>query len=158
GGLFKAIKSVSGALGLARQELESLQRVKAIRHPFILSLERVELDGDLLLIVMELADKSLHDLFLECRKLGMTGLPRKELLGLLREGGGALEWMPSPQGAQPRAAKPQTLFLVSTPLKGAAFGRVGSLRERGCDTPRPPAGATPLYAPPELLRGVVSRH
>jgi eukaryotic-like serine/threonine-protein kinase len=73
GGLLKAIKFVSGgadtldADNAAQQELESLEHVKGIRHPFMLSMERVDVcDGDLL-IVMELADGSLHDVWTEHR-------------------------------------------------------------------------------------------
>src|SRR5579871_195800 len=65
GGLFKAVKFVpnqEGQEGPANQEQEALQRVKAIRHPFILSLERVEVVENVLVIVMELADKSLNTL------------------------------------------------------------------------------------------------
>src|SRR5947199_8017252 len=62
GGLFKAIKFVYGDLnGLegdgaqAEEELRAIERVKAIRHPFLLSMDRVEcLDGELM-IVTELA-------------------------------------------------------------------------------------------------------
>src|SRR5688572_28977644 len=88
GGLFKAVKFVNGKLdsidaqeGIwAEQELDALQRVKSIRHPFILSMERVEtIDGELV-IVMELADKSLHDRLLECQSAGLPGIPREELL------------------------------------------------------------------------------
>src|SRR5258708_6496369 len=49
GGLCKAIKSLIGRLdqldggGSARQELDALKRVKNIRHPFVLSMERVEI-------------------------------------------------------------------------------------------------------------------
>src|SRR6059058_3497762 len=63
GGLFKAIKAVNGNEGdgfLANQELGALQLVKAIRHPFIVSLERVEVIDRVLLIVMELADRNLE--------------------------------------------------------------------------------------------------
>jgi serine/threonine protein kinase len=91
GGLFKAIKFVYGASALdlagapADEELEAIQRVKAIRHPFLLSMERVEvIDGELV-IVLELADKSLHDLLAEHRRAGRRGLPRAEALGYLRE-------------------------------------------------------------------------
>src|SRR5262245_60299461 len=56
GGLFKAIKFVFGELGsigdnsaTAEQELQSLQRVKLIRHPFLLSVERVEIIRDQLI-------------------------------------------------------------------------------------------------------------
>src|SRR5687767_10132395 len=66
GGLFKAIKFVyaSGDTSEAeecnvRQELEAIQRVKDIRHPFLLSMDRVEVQGHELLVVMELADKNL---------------------------------------------------------------------------------------------------
>src|SRR5437763_4971043 len=60
GGLHKAVKFVfgdpdglEGDSAPAEEELSALQHVKAIRHPFLLSLERVEvLDGDLV-IVME---------------------------------------------------------------------------------------------------------
>src|SRR5215204_1306553 len=77
GGLFKAIKFVaatSDALqdGSCRsaEELRAVQRIKDIRHPFLISMERVEVtDGDLV-IVMELADKSLDDLLAECQDAG----------------------------------------------------------------------------------------
>src|SRR3954451_10257851 len=63
GGLFKAVKFVGGADDgscPAAQELEALQRVKALRHPFILSLDRVEVLDGVLVIIMELADRSLQ--------------------------------------------------------------------------------------------------
>src|SRR5437660_7555115 len=88
GGLIKAIKAVNGNNGnfqLANQELEALNLVKAIRHPFILSLERVELVGGVLLIIMELADKNLQVLHAEARTRGLAGVPREQLLGLLAE-------------------------------------------------------------------------
>src|SRR5205809_3999877 len=66
GGLHKAIKFVHGSDGLlgnelcgAEQELRALQHVKSIRHPFLLSLDRVEHVRGELVIVMELADRSL---------------------------------------------------------------------------------------------------
>ena len=45
----------------AEQELQALNRVKTIRHPFILSLERVDIIDGQLIIVMELADRNLLD-------------------------------------------------------------------------------------------------
>src|SRR6516164_681867 len=74
GGLLKAIKFVSGGEDQAkdggaqlRQEYDAFQQVKSIRHPFLLSLERVELVGNELIMVMELADRQLGDRFTECR-------------------------------------------------------------------------------------------
>src|SRR6516225_9069419 len=72
GGLCKAIKFVGGGTfddreGFVEQEYQALQRVKAIRHPFLLSMDRVERHGEELLIVMELADRSLQDVYDEYR-------------------------------------------------------------------------------------------
>ena len=46
----------------AEQELKALSRVTTVRHPYILSLERFDIIDGQLIIVMELADRSLHDL------------------------------------------------------------------------------------------------
>src|SRR5262249_43906554 len=77
GGIFKAIKFVYGNLNSldvdgarAEQEFKALNQVKEVRHPFILSLDRIEeIEGELC-IVMELADKSLYDVFVECQAAG----------------------------------------------------------------------------------------
>ena len=83
GGIYKAIKFVFGNLQgseneavRAEQELAALERVKNIRHPFLVNVERVEqIEGELV-IVMELADKDLRDLLNEYRANGQVGIPR----------------------------------------------------------------------------------
>src|SRR5262245_834057 len=78
GGLLKAIKIVQGdaraggpdAPLLAAQELKALRRVQAIRHPYLLSIDRYDVIDGRLFIVMELADGSLWDRFRECRGRG----------------------------------------------------------------------------------------
>jgi serine/threonine protein kinase len=167
GGLFKAIKFVYGDLHSlvtsnvrAEEELRAIQRIKAIRHPFVLSLDRVEvIDGDLV-IVMELADKSLHDLLCEYRQRGLPGVPRGELLGYLREAAEALDLMNQQHGLQHLDVKPQNLFLVSNHVKVADFGLVQSLQARGeRDGSSPGLGTvTPTYASPEAFRGILSPH
>jgi serine/threonine protein kinase len=163
GGLFKAIKFVSGNLrdldghaSLARQELDALERIKAIRHPFILSMDRIEvIDGELT-IVMELADKSLHDVLAECQAAGLPGVPREELFSYLLEAAEALDLMNFQHGLQHLDVKPRNLFLVSNHLKVADFGLVNGLGEAA--THSPGGGFTPLYAAPEILSGGISRH
>src|SRR5215469_3118487 len=66
GGLLKAIKFVYGNLNSldaegvrAEQERHALNHIKEVRHPFVLSNERIEIVEGELVIVMELADKSL---------------------------------------------------------------------------------------------------
>ncbi len=83
GGFLKAIKFVRGATNaddsqrwLAEQELRALELIKHIRHPFILSVERAELQRGTLIIVMELAERSLADLLMACEGRGERGVPR----------------------------------------------------------------------------------
>src|SRR6476620_3491170 len=83
GGLHKAVKFVPGGGDQLRQEAAAFERVRALRHAFLLSLERVELIGGDLVMVMELADAQLQDRFDECRRQGRRGIPRDELLRYL---------------------------------------------------------------------------
>src|SRR5215510_5305826 len=94
GELTKAIKIVFGNLEdqRAEQELKALRRIKEVRHPFLLSLERIEVVDGQLVIVTELADCSLLERFQECRRNGMAGIPREELLGYLRDAADALDY------------------------------------------------------------------
>jgi serine/threonine protein kinase len=172
GGLFKAIKFVGlhgAAQGpieegrLARQEREALERMKTLRHPFILSLERVEEQDGVLLIIMELADRSLHRLYQEHRHQGQPGLPRDELLGFLLEAAEALDWMNFEHGLQHLDVKPHNLFVISGHVKVADFGLVnqvsaGAESLNGGHLARQGGGVTPIYSAPELLRGTLSRH
>src|SRR6478672_2307027 len=98
GGLHKAIKFVFGTLEMAgdsghraEQELKALSRVKTVRHPYILSLERFDIIDGQLLIVMELADRNLWDRFRECQAAGLPGIPRDELLRYVEETAEALD-------------------------------------------------------------------
>jgi serine/threonine protein kinase len=161
GGLLKAIKFVDGngrRLGedptVAGQELAALQHIKTIRHPFLLSVERVEVVEDDLVIVMELADQSLHDLFRRRRAEGHPGILRTELLRYLAEAAEVLDLLSHGHGLQHLDIKPQNLFLVCQHAKVADFGLVSWLAER--QEASSPAALTcidPLYASPEVFFG-----
>src|SRR5262249_27162941 len=163
GGLLKAVKFVGDASllhsdGTAEQEFQALNRVKAIRHPFLLSMDRVELiDGELVLVT-ELADRSLHDLLVECRAAGKPGVPRAEALAYLREAAEVLDRMNQEYALQHLDVKPSNLFLVARHVKVADFGLVNSLAElHGSETPAVRiGGVSPLYAAPETFLGRLS--
>ncbi len=158
GGLHKAIKFVVsdtfvGDDAQLRQEYEAFQQVKAIRHPFLLSLERVELlDGELVM-VMELADRQLGDRFAECRKDGLPGIPREELVGYLREAAEALDVIGAKYGLQHLDVKPANLFLTAGHVQVGDYGLVSKLDagKTGADN----RGMTPRYAAPEVLAGQI---
>src|SRR6516164_8596348 len=160
GGLFKAIKFVYGNLNSldmdgarAEQELRALERIKEVRHPFVLSLDRIEIVEGELVIVMELADRSLHDLFVECQASGLVGIPRDALLRYVRDAAEALDHMNEKHNLQHLDIKPRNLFLVSDRVKVADFGLVKHLERSGVSGL---GGVTPLYAPPETFSGNIS--
>jgi len=162
GGLLKAIKFVPETAdglddepGPASEEFRSIQYIKSLRHPFLLGMERVELIDRELVIVMELADRSLKDVLDQRREAGHAGLERRELLGYLREAADVLDLLNVQHGLQHLDVKPGNLFVVAGHVKVADFGLVSSLHERG------KAGTlavTPIYAAPEIYAGRVSPH
>jgi serine/threonine protein kinase len=162
GGLRKAAKFVFGDLNSAEedegrpaeQEQKALNRVKSIRHPYILSLERFDVIDGQLIIVMELADRNLWDRFRECRAQGLTGIPRDELLNYMEETAEALDLMNHQHQIQHLDVKPQNIFLVHNHVKVADFG-LAKLMEKEQATVT--GGITPVYAAPETFGGIVSR-
>src|SRR5262249_14355372 len=123
-------------------------------HPFVLSMDRIEVVGGELVIVMELADKSLHDTFTECQGAGLVGVPRDTLLRYLRDAAEALDHMYEKHTLQHLDIKPRNLFLVSDRVKVADFGLVKHLERSGSSGIL--GGVTPLYAPPETFTGKIA--
>jgi serine/threonine protein kinase len=163
GGICKAIKFVQGNADevddrckKAEEELRAVQHIKSIRHPFLLSIDRVEVVQGELLIVTELADQNLHELLQKYRSLGKAGVPREELLAYLREAAEVLDMMNLKFDLQHLDIKPRNLFLVSNHVKVADFGLVNSLA--GASGKLHLGAITPLYASPELFQSKLSRH
>ena len=141
----------------AEEELRAVQHIKSIRHPFLLSMDRVENVGGELVIVTELADQNLDELLQKYRAKGLLGVPRGEILSYLREAAEVLDLMNLKFDLQHLDVKPRNLFLVCNHVKVADFGLVNTLA--GTNDTKVQVGAiTPLYAAPELFLGKLSRH
>jgi serine/threonine protein kinase len=156
GGLAKAVKIIYGNISDSRaeQELRALSRIREVRHPFLLSLDRFETIDDQVVIVMELAEASLLDRFVQCREAGHPGVPRPELLGHLRDAADALDYMNDHHDLQHLDIKPQNLLLVGGRIKVADFGLVKDLQGTSASAT---GGVTPIYAAPEAFDGRVTR-
>src|SRR3954447_4701313 len=108
GGIEKAVKIVYGYYNdeFASQELKSLERIKGVRHPFVLSLERFEIVDGRLAILTELADMSLEQRAQQCRAQGLPGIPREELLGFIADTAEALDFLAERHSLQHLDIKP----------------------------------------------------
>ena len=157
GGVAKAMKIAlieDFDFDLARREFEGLQKVRSVRHPFLLAIDRFEVVGNRLLIVMELADRSLSDRFDECVTQGARGIPRPELIRYLIEAAEVLDTLGAEHGLQHLDIKPTNLLLSSGHVKVADFGLVQP-HATGVSTRS--LAFSPGYAPLELLEGTIHR-
>ncbi|MBN2474240.1 MAG: protein kinase [Pirellulales bacterium] len=157
GGLTKAIKFVYGHLDGERAacELKALNRIKEVRHPFLLSLERIEVVNGQLVIITELADWSLKDRYEECKKTGLPGIPRNELLVYMRDAADALDYMSEKFSLQHLDIKPENLLVVGGRVKVADFGLVKDVHGASVSLM---GGLTLVYASPEVFDGCPSLH
>ena len=152
GGLKKAIKFVHGNIdgNRAAGELKSLQRIRQVNHPFILSLERIEVIEGQLIIVTELAQGSLHDRFIEFREKGFVGIARDKLLAYMRDTADGLDFLCQQHDLQHLDVKPGNLLLVADRVKVADFGLIKDIQSNSLSVM---GGLTPTYAAPEMFDG-----
>ncbi len=157
GGLEKAIKLVFGTItsDRAQRELRSLERLRRVHHPFLLTLERFEVIDSRLMIVTERADEGLDQILARCQLNGLPGIPRDELLNYLTEAADALDHLRERYGLQHLDIKPANLLVLSGHMKVADFGLVKDLSDMEQSIV---GGLTPTYAAPEVFDGKPSIH
>jgi serine/threonine protein kinase len=137
----------------AQRELKSLDQMKNLRHPFLLSTFTWFIDKeDKLCMVMELAERTLTDRFKECKAKGVAGIPREELLRYIADAAEALDFLHK-NNVIHRDIKPTNLLLLQGRVKVADFGVVGLFRE---NQELGTTIGTPLYLAPEVWGGAKS--
>jgi serine/threonine protein kinase len=158
GGIDKAVKLVHGYYDeeLAVQEMKSLERIKDVRHTFLLSLERFDVVDGRLAIITELADMSLEQRAQQCRADGLPGIPREELVRYLTDAAEALDYLAIRHGLQHLDIKPANLLILGDHIKVADFGLVKELTAHTQNSLV--AGMTPSYSSPEMFDDSPSAH
>ena len=153
-GFSVAIKFVNLSGEIGETELRSLNVIKEVRHPHLLSIFRVVRRDDVLVIAMELADRSLLDRFEEAKKEGYEGIPRNELLEYMAEAAKGIDFLNDPGSSgrpriQHRDIKPANLLLSGNSVKIADYSLVQALTFNVTES----IGSTPAYAAPEFFDG-----
>jgi serine/threonine protein kinase len=137
----------------ARQELQAMELIKGLRHPFLVQTQAYWLKDTRLHIVMELADGTLRDRLDECQREGQPGIPVGELISYVREAAEALDFLHACHVLH-RDIKPANILLLKRHAKVADFGlarlyeSLGLMSATSC--------GTPAYMAPEVWHGKVS--
>ena len=152
GGLPKAVKILYGERdgSHAEAELKALERMRELRHPFLLNIERIEVVNSRLIVVTELADGNLSDVFDKYKADGKAGIPRDELLNLLKDAADALDYMSEKHGLQHLDIKPDNILIQGDHAKVGDFGLAKDLNVTNVSVLN---GFTPTFAAPEIFEG-----
>ena len=139
-------------------EERSLDLLKHLRHPHLLSIFGAWRQSAHLIIASELADHTLSDRLKERQAAGEAGIPRDELLRYLAEAAEALDFLNNPPDKtrpriQHRDIKPENIFLSGGAVK---VGDLGLLRAMKGSQTGHTGSMTLAYAPPEFIEGRTS--
>lgn len=156
GGVEVAIKIVLLTLDheSTRRELNALEKIRQLHHPFLLQTHSYGMLDDKLTIVMELAEHSLSERF-KLRKDEWIGeYPPDDLITYFGQAAEALDYLQS-QHVSHRDVKPQNLLFLQGFAKVADFGFARG-QDQGMEDASGICG-TPTYMAPELWAQRVSR-
>ena len=129
GGLEVALKFIRLDPHVFAAEFRSLEVMKSIRHPNLVSLFGAwHSEDNWLILAIELCDRSLQDRLTEALNQNLPGIPLKELLSYMSDAANGLDALNAKQ-VQHRDVKPANLLLLNSGVKVADFGLAKALEQ-----------------------------
>jgi serine/threonine protein kinase len=148
GGVAVAVKEIRYSMGhpQARRELDALELIKGLRHPYLLALHDFWAENDRLYMAMELADSTLAQ---RAAEFGDQGYPQAELLQIMEEVAETLDFLHQHRVLH-RDVKPANILLLRGHAKVADLGLAKFNPDEVAVTQH--AAGTPGFMAPETFR------
>jgi len=163
GGFSVAMKFVRMDEMGERIELRSLEVMKDVRHANLLAMFGAWKQADMLIVAMELGERTLLERLVQVRKEGLPGIPWDELISYMDDAARGIDYLNEPRHAldgsksalsiQHRDIKPQNLLLQGGCVKVADFGLAKFLEQTAATNS---GSMTASYAAPECFKGKTS--
>jgi formylglycine-generating enzyme required for sulfatase activity len=153
GGVKVALKFIHLGHSIAHVEQRSLELIRDVRHPNLMTYHGTWVRDGYLIIAMELADKTLLNRLQEVYRQNLPGIPRSELLPYLHDAAKGIDYL-NQIGIQHRDIKPENLMVVGGGIKVGDFG-LAKFLERSVVTAS--GSMTPAYAAPEFFHGQATK-
>jgi serine/threonine protein kinase len=124
------LKSVKIITGMARQhvltdeELKLASHLKFIRHPSLVPIEAIEIDQGRFIVVAPFAEATLRDRYRSCLLKGKPGVPREELLEILRIAAEAIDYLDRQEGLHHLSLTPDSIAFWGNKCFLTDFGLV----------------------------------
>jgi hypothetical protein len=149
-----ALKFIRLDTQLRALELRSLEVMRNIRHPNLVSLFGAWQEDNWLILAMELCERSLQDRLIEALDRGLPGIPHGELLTCMVDAASGLDAL-NAQQVQHREVKPANLLLLRSSVKVADFGLAKALEQTVASN----SGAgTVAYTAPECFKDQLTQY
>ncbi len=153
GGLDVALKFIRLDGHVLALELRSLEVMKTIRHPNLVSLFGAWHKDNWLILAMELCDRSLQNRLAEALDKKLPGIPVMELLSYMGDAADGLDALNAKQ-VQHRDVKPANLLLLDSGVKVADFGLAKVLEQTEASNT---GAGTLAYTAPECFKGKLAQ-
>jgi serine/threonine protein kinase len=153
GGLAVALKFIRLDTQILALELRSLEVMKSVRHPNLVSLFGAWHKDNWLILAMELCDCSLQDRLAEALGQKRPGIPLDELLNYMSDAANGLDALNAKQ-VQHRDVKPANLLVLDSGVKVADFGLAKALEKTVASNT---GAGTIAYTAPECFRGELTQ-
>src|SRR5581483_1319432 len=111
----------------SQHELESLAKLKELRHPYLQSMLEAWSDVDYVVIIAELFETTLFDRARQCVRDGLPGIPDMELIRYFTEVADALDYL-NKANVMLEDIKPDDIHVVSGHARLSIYGLVEAIR------------------------------